>query len=126
MRYRGIQYYICGQHCRLIDGKQVWYNASHHDESAVTAYVDDVIAAMDSGLFLYIAHPDHFMNGYRIWDKFGEAQSRRLIEAAVKRNIPLEINVAGIRFAEYKHRKNGNGDPIENMYPYPAFWDLVS
>ncbi len=123
---KGIEYLICGQHCYLKDGKQVWYNANRHDPEMLTKYIDALIAAIHSGLFAYIAHPDHFMNGYRVWDEFAVEESRRLLEEAEKYKIPLEINVAGLRFAEYKHRTNAQGKPIENLYPYHDFWNLAS
>lgn len=126
LQNKGVEYLICGQHCYLQHGRQVWYNGSRHSEEMLTKYIDALIAAIKSGLFVYIAHPDHFMNGYRVWDDFAERQCRRLLETAEKYNMPLEINVAGLRFAEYKHRKNGFGEPIENLYPCEEFWNLAS
>lgn len=126
LNYKGIEYLICGQHCYLKDNEPIWYNSKQHDSEALTKYIDALINAIRSKLFVYIAHPDHFMNGYRIWDDFAVKQSRRLFEEASKYNIPLEINVAGLRFAEYKHRTNAQGMPIENLYPYANFWDLAS
>lgn len=116
---------ICGQHCLIENNKQVPYNSFKHNQEMLTKYIDALISAIHSGLFIYIAHPDHFMNGYRIWDDFAIKESRRLLKEAEKYNIPLEINVAGLRFAEYKHRTNGKGMPLENLYPYDKFWNLV-
>lgn len=126
LQNKGVEYLICGQHCYLQNGRQVWYNSSFHSGEMLTKYIDALISAIKSNLFVCIAHPDHFMNGYRIWDDFAERQSRRLLETAEKYNIPLEINVAGLRFAAYKHRKNGLGQPIENLYPCEEFWNLAS
>lgn len=123
---KGIEYLICGQHCYLKDNKQIWYNSYYHDQEALSKYIDALIKAIRSKLFVYIAHPDLFMNGYRVWDDFAVKESRRLLEEASKFNIPLEINVAGIRFAESKHRTNEQGTPIENLYPYANFWNLAS
>lgn len=123
---KGIDYLICGQHCYIENNQQIFYNSTHNSQEMVVKYVDAVIEAIHSGLFIYIAHPDHFMNGYRIWDDFAIEQSKRLLEEAEKYQIPLEINVAGLRFSEYKHKKNAEGRPIENLYPYDKFWDLAS
>lgn len=123
---QGIEYLICGQHCFLHNGQQVWYNASHHSEEMVSLYAEAVIKAMKSRLFTYIAHPDHFMNGYQVWDDFAEKISRKILEQASLCQIPLEINVAGLRFSQYKHRKNGVGKPVENLYPYDRFWQLAA
>lgn len=126
LKSKKIDYLICGQHCFLENNEQIWYNSYHHNHEMLTKYIDALIQAIRSGLFIYIAHPDHFMNGYRVWDDFAIMQSRRLLEEASKYNIPLEINVAGLRFAEYKHRTNGKGMPVENLYPYDSFWELAS
>lgn len=125
LKNKGIDYLICGQHCLIENNKQVPYNSFKHNQEMLTKYIDALISAIHSGLFIYIAHPDHFMNGYRIWDDFAIKESRRLLKEAEKYNIPLEINVAGLRFAEYKHRTNGKGMPLENLYPYDKFWNLV-
>lgn len=122
----GVEYFICGNHCFIDDGKQVFYNSFYHSEEMVEMYVDGVISAMESRMFKYVAHPDLFMNGYRLWDDFAVKESRRLFAAAEKYCVPLEINGAGIRFAEYKHRTNAQGLPIENLYPYSPFWELAS
>ena len=122
----GIEYLILGQHCQIFDGKQAWYNSHHHSEEYLTKYIDDVIEGIKTGLFSYIAHPDHFMNGYRVWDEFAIKETHRLLKVVERYQIPLEINLAGIRFAEHKHRKNKDGRPIENLYPFLPFWKLVS
>lgn len=126
LKHKGIEYLICGQHCRIKGNRQDWYNAYRHSKDSVNNYVDDVIKAMQSGLFTYIAHADHFMNGYREWDDYAIRQSRRLLAAAEEYNIPLEINCGGLRCAPSKHLVNSKGEPIECLYPYDKFWELAS
>ena len=89
LKSKKIDYLICGQHCFLENNEQIWYNSYHHNHEMLTKYIDALIQAIRSGLFIYIAHPDHFMNGYRVWDDFAIMQSRRLLEEASKYNIPL-------------------------------------
>lgn len=120
-----IDYLICGQHCVIKNNEQVWYNRNYHDEKTIISYTDMVIKAMKSGLFKYIAHPDLFMNGYQIWDDAAIRESKRIIEASIEYNVPLEINVSGLRFHKGKNKRNKEGRLIENMYPYDDFWALV-
>lgn len=126
LKNKGIQYLICGQHCYVDNNEQIFYNSYYHNQEMITKYADAICAAIKSGLFAYIAHPDHFMNGYRIWDECAIEQSRKILSCASKYKVPLEINVAGIRFSEDKHKKNAEGKPIENMYPHEKFWELAS
>lgn len=120
-----IDYLICGQHCIIKGNEQAWYNRNYHDEKTIISYTDMVIRAIKSGLFKYIAHPDLFMNGYQIWDEASIRESKRIIEASIEYNVPLEINVSGLRYHKSKHKINNDGRLIENMYPYNEFWKMV-
>lgn len=125
LKEHGIEYFICGQHCFLnAHLTSVWWcSVMKH---GIHNYITSLIDAMKTGLFTYIAHPDLFMNGIKVWNEEAIEESWRLIKAAKELDIPLEINVAGIRYAEYKHRQNKNNDSIEDFYPCGKFWDLVA
>lgn len=104
-----IEYLILGQHHAKneYDG---WYNgAPTKDPYKLSFYVDQCIAAMDTGKFLYIAHPDliHFTGE----DSTYEQEMRRLLAAMKERHIPAEINFYGLM----DHRN----------YPDPRFWRLA-
>ena len=69
--------------------------ARYYDNEKLTEYVDQVLAAIDTGKFTYIAHPDVFR-----FEGEDEAhyvrETKRLCEGAKALHIPLEINMLGI------------------------------
>ena len=111
-----LDYLILGHHFSPGEFSGV-YNGGLKTPRELQLYLDAVLAAMDSGLFAYVAHPDLFMNGYQVFDEHAEAVSRAIIEKALQTNTPLEFNLLG--YARGKH----NGRP---GYPYPDFWRLAA
>lgn len=119
LKKRGIEFMICGQHCFLDENNNnIWYGSIV--KTRLPEYIDSLIRGMETGLFKFIAHPDLFMNGYQIWDEFAIKESRRLLEAANKYDIPLEINCNGIRYMKFKPAS------FKSFYPCEEFWKLVS
>lgn len=122
---KGIEYLILGQHCYLRDDNEyVFYNSLHNDYQNLKRYVDDVILAMNTHLFSYVAHPDIILNSFDEIDEKVLREMKRIIDESMKLDIPLEINVAGIRYKE-----NGNQNLIgfisKNYYPYDEFFKIV-
>ncbi len=112
----GIDYIILGHHF-CIDEPGSEYNGNLRRPEELYAYCDDLIEAMDTGLFAYIAHPDLFMRGYPVFDEHCEIISRRIIEKAKETNTPLEYNLLGFSHSKFDGKQG---------YPYPDFWKLVS
>ena len=112
----GLDYLILGHH---FSGDEMTgpYNGSLSDPADVVRYQRDVCAAMETGLFAYVCHPDLFMRGYPVFDKTCEKASRAIIETAIKTGTPLEYNLLGL----YYSLKFDNP-----TYPYPDFWRLVA
>lgn len=109
-RSLGAEYLILGQHY-LFDGHPdtVFAPTPTADESLLESYCSSLIAAMETGQFTYVAHPDMF---YFVGDeKTYERQVRRLRDASVANGIPLEINFLGLRGKRH--------------YPNPRFWEIV-
>ena len=107
----GAEYLILGEHF-IEDESTPGVLASSgetDDEEFFKRYVNNVVDAIKTGVFTYIAHPDiiNFTGNPKTLDKgFME-----IIRASEKYNIPLEINFLGIR---------------ENrLYPKEHFWELV-
>lgn len=104
-----LDYMILGQHF-------VWYEegggeSSFHkttDENRLSEYYKCLLEAVDTGKFLYVAHPEvlNFVGDREAYERL----SRDFIKEIVKRDIPLEINRLGLR--EHRH------------YPNPDFWDI--
>ena len=79
------------------------------DKSRLTAYVDNALAAMNTGRYSMIAHPD-MVNFVGDVD-FYRQESARLIRAAKQHDIPLEINLYGMRDGRH--------------YPNEEFWRVA-
>ncbi len=118
---RGFDYLILGQHLCRIDGRFVYYSQIADRELGVKMYTDDVVSALESGLFSYVAHPDHFMLWYRDWDEVTEKAAWRICRKAKETNTPLEINMGPSRWAS----KSDPEDPSIYVYPYPEFFKIA-
>lgn len=79
------------------------------NEEFLHQYATNVISAIKSGVFTYVAHPDviNFVGDEKIFDE----QMRRICVASREYNVPLEINCLGIRDKRY--------------YPRDDFWKIV-
>ena len=87
-------YLILGQHHIGNESAGVVSAGQPTEDFALVAYVNQVISGMNTGDFLYVAHPD--VAGFRYSDEVIEREYRRLCQAAKKENIPLEINLLGV------------------------------
>lgn len=112
----GLDYMILGQHYCFNE-----YDTDYHvtrltevdQEALLTQYVNQVIEAMKTGRYLYVAHPDNVV--YRGSEQHYEAEMRRLCQAAREEKIPLELNLSG-----YGYKKKGPND-----YPNDLFWKIA-
>ncbi|MFA6784618.1 MAG: histidinol-phosphatase [Sphaerochaeta sp.] len=84
-------------------------------------YTEIYLQALQSGLFLFGAHPDVFMYNYQEWDEETKACSKAIIECAVDYNVALEINANGMR---KKMVETSRG--VRYAYPHQEFWKLAS
>ncbi len=89
--------------------------------SHLRAYTDTLVSAMRERLFSFFAHPDHFMAGWKAWDREAKACSRDILEAAAETGAVLEINGNGFR----KSLVEGQDGP-RIPYPFPRFWELAA
>lgn len=114
-QHPGVEYLILGQHTADNEyDTNLWYHNPWSDqEYRLSKYVDELIAGMQTGKFLYLAHPDlcGFGGDPAVYRKY----MRRLCRAAKQMNLPLELNAQGAR------RKN-----LEFSYPVPAFWQIAA
>ncbi len=89
-------YLILGQH--FIGNEYPLITSSRGlagNDLGLISYVSQIISALATGDFLYLAHPD--LAGYSYSDETIDREYRRLCVAAKKFGIPLEINLLGIR-----------------------------
>lgn len=100
---REVDYIILGQH--FLDNEIGSMHVGRTDDESILAkFVDQEIEALSTGVYTYAAHPDnmHFRGDEKIFDK----HYTRLIEFAKSKNIPLEINLLGVRdHRDYPHER---------------------
>lgn len=112
-----IDYIIFGNHYYKTDENRVYFGTACEREDMMTAYVDEAIAGLKTGMYSYLCHPDLFMRGRRIFDGVARRESLRLCEAAKAFQIPLEYNLAGAQY----------NDIMKTMqYPHIEFWKIAA
>lgn len=87
------------------------------DPERMELYVHNAVEAMESGLFLYMAHPDLMLCKYPAFDDAAKYLSRQLCREANRLHIPLEYNLYGIM-------KGAKPDCLG--YPYGGFWEIAA
>lgn len=116
-----LDYLILGNHSAMSDSRKIVTRFSRiANASELYLYKELAIKAMATGLFSIFAHPDYFLSGIDNFDSDCKKVSKALIEAAIAYDIPLEINLAGIR--------NGRRDYSSGkrwIYPTDDFFSLV-
>lgn len=96
------------------------YAVTTHDR--LNRYVEVIEEALDTKMFKILAHPDLFMSGYRHLDSFGEECVLRIANAAIRNDVALEFNAAGIR----ANKIFNDTENIEYVYPNDEFWKVIS
>lgn len=112
----GIDFIILGHHFS-VDEPGSNYNGNLTEKKQLYTFRDDIVEAMDTGLFSYVAHPDLFMRGYPAFDEVCKEISLDIIKKSIETGIPLEYNLLG-----FSHSINDG----KQGYPHPEFWHLVS
>ena len=110
-RDHGISYLILGQHYLYNEINAPYVGRPPTDsEEILSRYCNQVIDAIHTGLFTYLAHPDlvYFIGQPEIY----RTHMRRLCREAKQAGLPLEINLAGIS--------------TQRNYPNRAFWEIAA
>lgn len=116
-----VDYLILGNHFSLGPSHEIKTAFGHAPTvEALYEYRDLAVEAMRTGLFSCFAHPDYFMSEQTGFGREVLKVSRELIETAMALNIPLEINVAGIRNGLKTIGKNRR-----YIYPTDQFFALA-
>lgn len=105
-----VEYLILGQHWCGNEIGETYLGRPFDDPDILKRYANQVLEALDSGVFTYVAHPD--LVNFKGDPKHYERYMRQLCRGAAQRRIPLEINLGGMR--------NGS------HYPNPAFWRIAA
>ena len=90
-----LDYLILGQHYLDNETSRRYSGECTSDEGYLRDYVDQVSCGIDTGVFTYVAHPDlvNFVGSDDIYEK----HYSKLISHAMKMDMPLELNLLGIR-----------------------------
>lgn len=127
-------YLVLGQHYFKYNGHYISIY-SQLSSQMLEIYCDTVIKALETGYFKILAHPDFFCWGYPFWDEICVEISKKIIDAAIKNNVILEINANGIRNCEKSFRyitipeKDENNKKKEShswAYPNIEFFKLCA
>lgn len=115
----GVDYLALGVHFFPYKGEWIYVGATELAPESLLIYADFVVDAIKSGYFSYLAHPDIFGMTYRNWDQYAEEASKRILKAAEEMDMPIEININGMR-KDKIHYNNGE----RYQYPIQEFWQL--
>ncbi|WP_416325744.1 histidinol-phosphatase [[Eubacterium] hominis] len=113
-----MDYLIIGQHGPKLYEEEFYTRNSDED---ILLYASLIEKACRRGLPDMIAHPDLYMFSKEEWTVACEQAAVTITKAAVEANIPLEINLNGIR---YGYQQIGKEKRI--TYPYRRFWEVAS
>lgn len=115
-------YMILGQHCKFIGYE---YDCYCSDED-VLFYVEQIEKALAKGFITYVAHPDYFMLGRRMYNEVCVEAAHRIAKASIQYDVPLEINLNGFHYGKKSYHFFEGAD-TEERYPYPfrEFWEIV-
>ena len=109
VRGLGIEYLLLGQHFPGNEIGEPYCGAPTEDKRMLDRYVGQSIDGLQTGAFSCFAHPDliRFLGDGTEYTR----QMRRLCRAAAEANVPLELNLLGLREGR--------------NYPDPRFWRIA-
>ena len=121
LQEKGFDFLILGQHVTYsMEGKPNFYFNGKDDIEGIRRYKDDLIKGMETGLFLYVCHPDLFMSHVTKITPEIESICDEICKASARLNIPLEVNLGGMRYANLLSEIKGT-QPYPNYY----FWQFA-
>lgn len=115
----GLDYLLLGNHYDQTD-QGGFYFGSCKDRAHMRRYLDSTISGLQTGAFLYLAHPDVFLAGYAEFDADCVEMSRELCRAAKALRIPLEYNLLGRLYTDQSRFEGRLG------YPVNRFWEIAA
>lgn len=107
----GIQYLIGSPHYSTVNGAH-FFSYDTSDLETVKGFVTRALWTMESGLFLFIAHPDAYLYPFRRLPDNLKSGFLDIVQAAKELDIPLELNCNGLRRGL--------------QYPSMKFWELAA
>ena len=113
-----LDYIILGQHEAALRGYSFY---EPNSDEAILHYAHLIQKACKMHFPDLLAHPDLFMYATPEWTPACEQATRIICESAVEANIPIEVNLNGLRYG-----KRQIGNELRYTYPYRKFWEIAS
>ena len=116
-----IDYLMLGHHYYRTDenrdaGTRIYFGGIRTLQE-LRLYVEDAVAAMETGMYSCFCHPELFMRGIHEVNAEVKEDFRTLCACALDNGIPLEYNLAGAAYNRAMH--------VE-AYPHHAFWEIAA
>ena len=116
-----IDYLMLGHHYYRTDesrhaGTRIYFGGIRTPQE-LRLYVEDAVAAMETGMYSCFCHPELFMRGIHEVNAEVKEAFRTLCACALDNGIPLEYNLAGAAYNRAMH--------VE-AYPHHAFWEIAA
>ena len=108
-----VDYLILGHHT-YNEGKHVYATLPSREE--LEEYVERFKIALDLNIFSQVAHPDGMFRGFGKMTKDLEWAANEMTSYAAKKNMPLGINVNGLK----------ENDKDTFQYPNIEFWKIAA
>lgn len=113
----GVEYWVFGCHYDTTDETGIHFGRSRSDLD-LRHYAEQVAAGLETGRYLYLAHPDLFLNRWPEFDAAAEKTCREICETAARLDVPLEYNLAGLQ-------THGRADGSLG-YTNDLFWQIAA
>ena len=117
LRSKKIDYLILGQHCYFDEKFRSYGRSAINPSQGTYAYVNHLVEGMESGLFLYVCHPDLFMLWQVYFDQQAYGAAKLIAKKSKELGVPLEVNMGPSRRGENK---------AYMVYPCRKFWEVVA
>lgn len=114
-------YLLLGEHFYFDDKGRIFNIYGAKSTADYVHYANSIAAALKTGLFQILAHPDLFALNHFAWDSNCDAASDIIISAAVQTGTVLEFNANG-----YRRGIHDYPDGKRYMYPHMNFWKKVA
>lgn len=120
---RDLDLLVLGQHYIVDDDGTYQSVYNHLTARQIEIYANTIVEAIQTKMFVILAHPEIYAWDKIEFDEDCQKAAEKIIDAAVKYNVVLEINANGIRNAiHFEKLLDGGTD-----FPYPrrAFWRMA-
>ena len=116
-----LDYLLLGEHFYHTENGSIHNITSAENTEWYVEYASAVSAALQTGYFKIVAHPDIYMMNHFAWDKNCDLAADLILSAADKAGVILEYNANGFRRDIHEYP-----DGARYMYPHKNFWRKVS